>query len=136
MGGLAGCCSLLRCQAFGYIQNYGNRPVGGIVLQSYVEFTWEMVSIAFTILIIDRLYHQQDVRREKAQLIRQLRSSDAHEASEQLGTKGWLADGTLRRANLQKMRLKQVNWHQVNLQNCRLNHVNFQVHVSFLRHPP
>ena len=109
-----------------YAQTYGNHPVGGILLQSYVEFTWEMVSIAFTILIIDRLYHQQDVRREKAQLIRQLRSSDAHDASGQLGTKGWLADGTLRQANLEGMKLKKAHWCQVDLRNGRLHHADFQ----------
>ncbi|MCP5100895.1 MAG: pentapeptide repeat-containing protein [Chloroflexi bacterium] len=92
-------------------------------MQSYIEFVWELVSISFTILIIDRIYQQQDIRREKAHLIRQLRSKDsvlAGEASEQLRAQGWLADGTLQGANLHQAILKGVNWAQVDLRNSNL----------------
>ena len=106
-----------------YLDTHNSINIGDVFLQSYKEFAWELISISFTILIIDRLYQQQDVRREKAQLLRQLRSKDIQlvkEASERIRAQGWLADGTLRGANLRNAALHEVNWPEAKMQNCNL----------------
>lgn len=103
----------------------------GLLRQSYTNISWEFISIAFTILIIDRIYQAQDVRREKKQTIQLLRSTDpdiVHEAAERLRLEGWLTDGSLRRVNLGSANLQHRQW-----QNARLPGANFsQADLSYI----
>ncbi|NKQ35727.1 MAG: pentapeptide repeat-containing protein [Chloroflexi bacterium] len=101
----------------------------GLLRQSYTNIAWEFVSIAFTILIIDRIYQAQDARREKTQTIQQLRSTDpdiVHEAAEKLRLEGWLADGSLRQANLGQADLRRMQWQNADLRAANLTQANLQ----------
>lgn len=109
-------------------------PAGGffyvdLLRASYTEFVWEILGIAFTVLIIDRLYHVQDVNREKKQLVRQLRSTDSHlvgEAADRLRAQGWLADGTLANINLHGAILPGVDWQTAVLRQTTLERANLR----------
>lgn len=72
----------------------------------------ELVGIAVTILIIDKLNQRQSDRQEKQQLLEQLRSRDVVHVKNgvaRLRAKGWLMDGTLCGLLLEKANFKQIN---------------------------
>ncbi|RMH00662.1 MAG: pentapeptide repeat-containing protein [Chloroflexi bacterium] len=105
-----------------------------LLSEFYAGFASELVSIAFTVLIIDRIYQQQAARQEREQLVRQLRSSDVNlvlEAVEQLRTRGWLADGTLcgkvlNGAVLQQMNLQSADFRGALLVEADLTEANLE----------
>lgn len=95
----------------------------------------EFIGLALTILIIDRLYAFRAEQTEKTQVIRQLASHSnefALEAVRIAREQGWISDGTLRGANLQKANLvgadlsladlQRVNLHGAKLQRTWLSH--------------
>ncbi len=101
---------------------------GLLISESYVTFAWELASIAFTILIIDRLYQLQTVRLEKAELLQQLRSTDRGvvvQAVERMRANGWLADGTLCRSSLDRGHLHRVNFSQADFSGANLEETDF-----------
>ncbi|KAA3656234.1 MAG: pentapeptide repeat-containing protein [Chloroflexi bacterium] len=103
--------------------------IENLLLYIYTEFAWEIASIAFTILIIDRIYQVQEVRLEKRQLIRQLRSSDfqlVREAADRLRARGWVSDSTLRNLNLTRAILRDVDWQTADLTNVTLEQADLR----------
>jgi len=78
--------------------------VGGFLQDYYANISTELASIAITVLIVDVLYQQRDVEREKRDLILQMGSPDntfAVEAVRRLRAQGWLKYGALRGAFLE-----------------------------------
>lgn len=104
----------------------------------YSNASWELISIAITVLIIDTLYQRRQEEQLKAQLIREMDSKDkgiAQWAVNELRAHGWLMDESLRgkiffganlegadlrRADLQKVSLLYVNLRGANLQESNL----------------
>jgi len=74
----------------------------------YANISMELVSIAFTVLILDQMYRRRETFREKQQVIRLLGGRDPGMAQEALGRlrqEGWVTDGSLNRANLEGAQL-------------------------------
>jgi len=91
----------------GYAFLYGLGTLRDIVGDFYANIAAEAISIAITVLIIERLYERRSKaeaeKAEKERLILQMGSPDngfAVEAIRQLKHKGWLNDGSLRAADL------------------------------------
>jgi uncharacterized membrane protein len=92
--------------------NLGTFSLGGLFAEAYNNMIWEILGVAFTVLIIDKLYQTQQERQEKKELILRLQSRDSRmvaEAANVLRTRGWLAAGALCRTNLNKARLRGLN---------------------------
>jgi hypothetical protein len=92
--------------------NLGSFSLGGLLADAYNNMIWEILGVAFTVLIIDKLYQTQQERQEKKELILRLQSRDSRmvaEAANVLRTRGWLAAGALCRTNLNKARLRGLN---------------------------
>jgi uncharacterized membrane protein len=92
--------------------NLGNFSLWGFLTEAYNNMIWEILGVAFTVLIIDKLYQTQQERQEKQELILRLQSRDSRmvaEAANVLRTRGWLAAGALCRTNLNKARLRGLN---------------------------
>jgi hypothetical protein len=101
----------------GIIITHRNNNLGTINLrlllgEAYNNMIWEILGVAFTVLIIDKLYQTQQERQEKKELILRLQSRDTRmvaEAANVLRTRGWLAAGALCHTNLNKARLRGLN---------------------------
>ncbi|MBN1123087.1 MAG: pentapeptide repeat-containing protein [Anaerolineae bacterium] len=108
----------------------------------------ELVSIAVTVLIIDKMNRRRDERYEEAKLkerlIRELNSQSRHvtaSAVDMLRDLEWLFDGTLQGAYLEGANLKganfdmgnllEVNFCNANLQNARLTRANLQASMLY-----
>jgi uncharacterized protein YjbI with pentapeptide repeats len=95
----------------------------------YANVSVDCLSIAFAILVIDRLNEGRAEKELKAQLIREMRGSDygfSLRALEELRARGWLRDGSMWRADLNSANLQNADLQRADLQNCRLNHANLQ----------
>jgi hypothetical protein len=122
----------------GYPIAHPNEPftLSTLVEDLYSNVSSELIGIAVTILIIDRIYRRYDERNEekraRVDLTRQLGSTVnevAKRASEELRAKGWLTDGSLqeidlRAANLEDARLWKADLQGANLQWARLKKAN------------
>lgn len=89
----------------------------------------ECLSIAITVIVIDRLNQKQTDRERRADLITKMRSSDharAMEAVEQLRAHGWLTNGLLEEADLRSANLQSANLSGANLQEAYLFGTNLQ----------
>jgi hypothetical protein len=107
-----------------------------LVEDLYSNVSSELIGIAVTILIIDRIYRRYDERNEekraRVDLTRQLGSTVnevAKRAAEELRAKGWLTDGSLqeidlRAANLEDARLWKADLQGANMQWARLKKAN------------
>lgn len=83
-------------------------PLWQFVADLYANGGAELLSIAITVLIIDRLNQRRAVAERKEELILQMGSRDnafAVEAVRLLKHKGWLEDGSLKHAHLEKANL-------------------------------
>jgi uncharacterized protein YjbI with pentapeptide repeats len=100
-----------------------------VIADFYANVSVDCLSIAFAILVIDRLNERRAERELKAQLIREMRGSDkgfALRAIEELRAHGWMRDGSMRGANLIEANLQDAELHYAELQKSRLNNANLQ----------
>lgn len=130
------------CVAFYWYPD--NWPVASLVSDLYANVATSLLSIALTVLLIDRLQSRRDAFERKGQLLREMGSSDratAVRAAKEVNVKGWLADGSLRQvdlglANLEGAKLENAklvgvnlsfaNLKQVDLQKADLSHANLE----------
>lgn len=105
----------------------------------YANVSVDCLSIAFAILVLDRLNGRQEEQELKEQLIRELGSRDngvALHAVDELRARGWLLDGSLKgaalsyadlhRAYLYQASLPETNLHRAKLQTVYLRQANLQ----------
>lgn len=95
----------------------------------YANASTELISIAFTVLIIDWLNHRSLDKYQKRSLILQMCSPDnvvAVEAVRQLRQNGWLTDGSLKGANLKEANLQSADLEGAILQGAILCNANLQ----------
>src|SRR5690606_34681130 len=90
-----------------------------LVSDLYANGGAELLSIALTVLIIERLNRRRAEQERKDELILQMGSPDhafAVEAARIMRQKGWLHDGSLQDADLVITNLKRANLGHANLQ--------------------
>ncbi len=95
----------------------------------YSNVATELASIALTVLIIDRLNQHHAEKRERANLVLQLGSPDhsfAIEALRMLKARGWLTDGALNGAQLNRAHLIGAQLHHVSLVGAHLAWANLR----------
>lgn len=91
--------------------------------------TIELISLAITILVVNRLYQHRETEREKKRLTLQMGSPDnefAVEAVRALRACGWLQEGSLKWANLLGANLQGANLLGANLEGADLRSANLQ----------
>lgn len=115
----------------GYAFLYGLGTLRDMVGDFYANIAAEAISIAITVLIIERLYERRSKteaeKAEKERLILQMGSPDngfAVEAVRQLGKRGWLHDDSLSGADLYRANLSGVTMHEASLWNAILWEAN------------
>lgn len=120
----------------GHWQNYKTLKLSELFNDYYANLGTEFISIAITVLVIDRLAIQrqekQDELRLKAELIARSGSAIreiAVAAISELAQRGWLFDGTLTEANLKGANLKGTILHSTvqggaNLKNAYLQNAD------------
>ena len=89
----------------------------------------ELIGIGLAVIIIDNANELLRTREEKKRLILQMGSPDnafAREAVRQLRARGWLKDGSLRRAFLLRANLRGAILRYANLMNARLAVANLE----------
>jgi hypothetical protein len=89
----------------------------------------ELIGMAITVLILDRLYSIRDEQREKRRVIQQMASPSnefALHAVNIADNEKWLFDGSLRRANLSLANLKGALLWGTKLEDARLASVNLE----------
>jgi hypothetical protein len=92
----------------------------------------EALSVAATIVVLDRLAQQRAERQRKEELIFQMGSEDktvALGAVRLLRYKKWLKDGSLQRINLEGANLGDSNLEDVNLQGANLENANLECSI-------
>src|SRR5688572_24630660 len=90
----------------------------------YSNVGTDLLSIALTVLIIDKLVERRDTRQHKARLIREMGSRDngtVQRAVDELRAQGWLTDGSLLHADLKYANLSDVNLADANLEEAYLS---------------
>jgi hypothetical protein len=95
----------------------------------YANITVDCLSVAFAILVINRLNERRAERELKEQLIRELRSTDnaiAVRAVNELRAHGWIEDGSLRGANLRGANLRGANLQGADLRGADLRGADLQ----------
>jgi uncharacterized protein YjbI with pentapeptide repeats len=95
-----------------------------------VNLSTEFLSIAVTVLVIDRLVAVRDKQKLKEQLIRQMGSRSnvfTLSAVPEIRAYGWLTDGSLREADLGKANLEDADLREADLQAARLFFANLSV---------
>jgi hypothetical protein len=89
---------------WGFRDQYpGPFEFGRVVSEFYGSISIELISIAFTVLILDQMYRRREAQRDKEQAIRMLTSRDAHTVAQTLArlrSDGSLDDGSLVRSDL------------------------------------
>ena len=120
----------------GHWQNYKTVKLSELINDYYANLGTEFISIAITVLVIDRLAIQRQEKRDelrlKAELIARSGSiirETAVAAISELAQRGWLFDGTLTEANLKGANLKGTILHSTvqggaNLKNAYLQNAN------------
>lgn len=110
----------------------GNNYVGpwrNLVNDFYANGATEFISIAITVLVIDRFNQYRLSEQEKQRLVLQLSSSDlgfATEASRLLNLHGWLTDGSVRGAYLHGANLSRAVLTNADFQGCVLTQAKFR----------
>lgn len=115
----------------GYAFLYGLGTLRDIVGDFYANIAAEAISIAITVLIIERLYERRSKteaeKAEKERLILQMGSPDnaaTIEAVRQLKKRGWLTDDSLVGADLREANLSRVDLSFAVLNNAQLFRAN------------
>jgi hypothetical protein len=123
----------------GYAATQGGFDWHTLVAEIYSNLGIEFVSIAITVLVVDRLNQRQSIFERRTDLILQMGSPDnafAIEAVRLLRQRGWLVDGSLRGANLAKANLagadlskadlRGVNMVEAHLEEAQLNNADLR----------
>jgi Pentapeptide repeats (9 copies)/Pentapeptide repeats (8 copies) len=98
-----------------------------VISDFYANVSVDCLSIAFAILVVDRLNGRRAEQELKAQLIREMGSTDnriALRAVKELRVRGWLEDGTLRGSNFHGANLRGADFSNTNLRGTRFDHAN------------
>src|SRR5215471_5530203 len=106
----------------------------GFVQAFYTSAASSLLSIALTVLLIDRLQGQRERAELKRRLIREMGSADrsvAVRAAREITAAGWTKDASLdnvdfQLANLDGANLEGAQLHGVNLKNSSLRSTNLQ----------
>lgn len=96
----------------GHINQYGTFNARQLFADMYGNAGSELLGIAVTILLIDKLVERRDRLQQKERLIREMGSRDngtALGAVDELRARGWLTDGSLTRADLKYANLSDAN---------------------------
>jgi Pentapeptide repeats (8 copies) len=116
-----------HCTCAGLL-NLGD-TLNDVISDFYANVSVDCLSIAFTILVIDRLNERRAEKELKAQLIREMGSTDngiAVRAVNELRASGWLEDGSLKGTKLNKANLQDANMNRVDLQRAEIAHANLE----------
>jgi hypothetical protein len=127
----------------GYARVHGGTFDLGVFIEDfYANAGVELLSIAVTVLVVDRLNERQTLREHKWELIVQMGSPDhafAIEAVRIIRLKGWLTDGSLKGhdfskadlhdADLTQADLRGAHFYKANLDNAILTGADLQ-HTS------
>lgn len=84
----------------------------------YANLSSELVSIAVTVLIIDRLSERREIKLMKSRLIREMKSNDNSTALKAVGELrglGWLSDGSLKNNEMWSANLEAAILHKSDL---------------------
>jgi hypothetical protein len=95
----------------------------------YGDIHAELIGIGITVLILGNADQALRIRQEKQRLILQMGSPDnalAIEAVRQLESKGWLYDGTIKRAYLKEANLERVDLEGADLEGVNLAGANLK----------
>lgn len=95
----------------------------------YANVSLDCLSVAFAILVIDRLNERREIGLLKAQFIREMNNPDngiALRAVAELSARSWMRDGSLRKAHLAVANLQGVIMVGCNLQEANLMSANLQ----------
>jgi uncharacterized protein YjbI with pentapeptide repeats len=104
-------------------------PASSLVAALYANVATSILSIALTVLLIDRLYENRDAIQQKKRLIWEMGSSDqalAGRAVKELRDAGWLTDGSLQEADLSLANLESVDLSSAQLQRAKLSLCNLK----------
>ncbi len=119
----------------GYIIEHEAFNLRTLVNDFYANIASELASIAITVLIIDSLYQQRQVKQEKERLIRQMSSTErglALQAVEELKALGAIKDGSLARADLEEANLEGARLGHADLEGARMDFSNLsEVYLYF-----
>lgn len=117
----------------GYLNQYCGlwlgEIIGRILADYYANISTEFVSIAITVLIIDKLNEIQTERQLKGQLIRELGGQDngiAIRALRELQARKWITDKTLHKVDLYRADLHSADLSWLNLQGANLEGANLE----------
>ena len=115
----------------GYVILYGWGSFTQLVSDFYANAATELISIAITVLIIDRLYARRRAGEEKDRIIKQLASRSNEFALEAVrlakdGDKNWIVDGSLKKADLMKANLEGADLGSANLEGAVLLGANLK----------
>jgi hypothetical protein len=114
---------------FGFIYTYAEFDLKAFIAENYSNFGIELISIGFTVLVVDGLHRHHDERDRKRELIVQMGSPDrdfAIEAVRILRLKGWLEDGTLEGMSLAQANLQGAKLYKADLERADLSEANLQ----------
>jgi uncharacterized protein YjbI with pentapeptide repeats len=125
---------MLMAAFAGAVVEYQSKAQGEIDLkalfsQFFSSFHGPLFEIAVAVLLIDWLTEQRLERQEKNDLTLQMGSTYADVADEavrRLRSRGWLADGTLKGANLWEANLRDTYLGSANLRGANLGYANLQ----------
>ena len=93
---------LIAILGYLYLHNH-EKDFQSVIIDFYANISTELASIALTVLVIDQIARRRAGEQLKAQLIRELRSSDngiAVRALDELYAHGWALDGSLQGVHL------------------------------------
>jgi hypothetical protein len=109
------------------VNGWGN--IRTLFADFYANFAAELLSIAVTVLIIDRLAARRAAKEEKKRIIRQLGSHSnefALEAVRLCRENGWLEDDSLKGTVLSEANLKSANLFGAHLQDADLEYAHLE----------
>lgn len=111
------------------VVNGGSFNIVTFLRDVYANLGVELMSIAITVLVVDRLNERQTVREHKWELITQMGSPDhafAIEAVRIVRMKGWLQDGSLTGADFSKADLHDADLSGASLRGVKLFKANLE----------
>ncbi|MCC9062292.1 pentapeptide repeat-containing protein [Flavobacterium piscisymbiosum] len=94
------------------------------VQDTYANFSFELLSISATILLINYLYENKEIENNKKRLIRELGSEDkgfTSRALKEIKELGYLTDGSLNGIDLSKANLEGLDFSNACLENTIFN---------------
>lgn len=120
----------LLCGLLGYINQHSKIYIPEpIIADFYANVSAELASIAVTVLIIDYLNERRATQQEKERLILQMGSpinSATRESIRILRAKGWLTNGSLKKADLSWANLQDAYLSRVKMSGANLHRANLK----------